>query len=296
MARPERPSSAAAANKSEHGERHRNFEETARDDSEDAAETAEHQPALRLLARTGYAVLGLVHILIGALAISAATNAGGGEADQSGAMSQISRTGGGWLVLWVMGIGLLALTVWQVAQVLLVRSKGRAKTWARRGSEAGKGVAYAVLGVSSLVFALGGRQSSHRTTQDFSAHLLATPGGSIVVALIGLIVLAVGVGFAVMGSRLKFDDQLRMPRGVLGEVVDLVGVVGYWAKGVALAIVGVLFVIAAFTRDSRQAGGLDTAVKTLDRIPFGDALLWLVGIGLIVYGVYCGVRALLAKL
>ena len=83
---------------------------------------------------------------------------------------------------------------------------------------------------------------------------------------------------------------------MLGEVVDLVGVVGYWAKGVALAIVGVLFVIAAFTRDSHQAGGLDTAVKTLDRMPFGDALLWLVGIGLIVYGVYCGVRALLAKL
>jgi hypothetical protein len=296
MVEAEPPSGIPMANKQGRAEPRRNGAEAARDDAEDAAATAESTPALRILARTGYAVLGLVHILIGGFAISAATNAGGGEADQSGAMSQISRTGGGPLLLWTMAIGLLALTLWQVAQVLLVRADSRTKTWAKRSSEAGKGVAYGVLGVSALVFALGGRQSSHRTTQGFSAWLLATPGGAVVVAIIGLTVVAIGVGFAVMGTRRSFRKQLRMPARALRVAVEVVGVVGYWAKGVALVIVGALFVVSAFTRDSHSAGGLDSAVKALDRLPFGDALLWVVGLGLIVYGVYCGVRALLAKL
>ena len=251
---------------------------------------------MRVLARSGYAVLGIVHIVVGAVALSAATGAGGGEADQSGAMSQISRSPGGDVLLWLMAIGLFALTLWQVVQVVLVRDDDGKKKWGKRGSEASKGVAYLVLGVSSVVFAAGGHQSSQHSTESFSATMLATPGGAFVIVLVGLITLGIGIGFGVLGLTTKFEKQVRMPRQPFDTVVRVIGVAGYVAKGVALAIVGVLFVVAAVTNDARQAGGLDSALKSLRTLPFGEVLLWLAGLGLILYGVYCGIRAVLAKM
>jgi hypothetical protein len=274
----------------------RDAADAAADGAEEVAETADRSVPFRLLARTGFAVLGIVHIVVGAIAISAATHAGGGEADPSGAMSQIARTNGGVLVLWLMVIALSALTLWQATQVVLVRDSRAAKRWGRRTSEAGKGIVYAFLAVTALVFALGGHRSSQRLTQSLSGWLLQAPGGAIVVALAGFIVFGIGVGFVVLGARRSFRRQLRMPAGHPGTIVTVVGAVGYIAKGVALDIVGVLFVIAAVTGDAQDAGGLDPALKSLRGLASGEVLLWIVGFGLIVYGVYCGIRVVLAKL
>ena len=133
-----------------------------------AVDAAQDSPLFRLAARVGYVVLGLVHVIIGLIAASIAVGAGGGRADQSGAMEQIER-----------------------------------------------------------------------------------------------------VPF---------------------------GVVGYVAKGVAVAVVGVLFVVAALTHDPEKAGGLDSALRSMAELPFGRVLLWLVGAGLVIYGVYCFARARYARL
>jgi len=51
------------------------------------------------------------------------------------------------------------------------------------------------------------------------------------------------------------------------------------AKGVALAIVGVLFIVAAVTFDPQKAGGLDTALQTPRQRTFGPVLLALTALG-----------------
>ena len=71
---------------------------------------------------------------------------------------------------------------------------------------------------------------------------------------------------------------------------------GYVAKGIAIAVVGVLFVAAAVTADPEKAGGLDAALKSLAALPFGTVILWLVGAGLIIYGVFCFARARYARM
>ncbi|MGN6205699.1 DUF1206 domain-containing protein [Humibacter sp.] len=269
--------------------------EAAEEGVKTAAATAEDSTVLRLLTRAGFAVLGVVHILVGASAISLAVGSGG-VADQSGAMSQIAHTSGGAVLLWMMVAGLGSLTLWQVAQTVLVWRDGAAKRWGKRGSEAAKGVAYAVIGVSALIFALGGRANSHHTVETLSAGLLQTPAGGLVVVLAGATIFGIGIGFAVIGARRTFRKQLRMPATGWAVAVTSVGLVGYVAKGVALGIVGVFFAVAAVTGDARDAGGLDAALKLLRGLTFGEVLLWVVGLGLIVYGLYCGIRALLAKL
>jgi hypothetical protein len=58
----------------------------------------------------------------------------------------------------------------------------------------------------------------------------------------------------------------------------------------------VLFIVAALTADPEKAGGVDAALKSLADLPFGTFILWLVGAGLIVYGIFCFARARYARM
>ena len=262
----------------------------------ETASAAQRSRPFRALARTGYVVLGIVHIIIGVIAISVAVGPGGGEADQSGAMEQIARLPFGVVVLWIIVLGLAALGVWQIAEAFLEHDPDTKKKWGRRVKEVGTALAYFAIGATAVVYALGGRSDSSDSTTTFSAQLLATPGGVILLVLIGLVVLGVGVAFIVRGIRKDFAKQLSLPAGKAGDGIRIFGTVGYVAKGIAVAVVGVLFVVAAFTHDPEKAGGLDSALKSLAELPFGQVILWLVGAGLVIYGVYCFARARYARL
>lgn len=260
------------------------------------ARSAQNTRTFRALARVGYVVLGIVHIIIGAIAISVAVGAGGGEADQGGAMEQVSRVPFGTVVLWIIALGLFALGVWQVAEAVLERDPDTKKKWGRRIKYLGTAIAYIAIGATALTYALGGQSDSSQSSETMTAQLLAAPGGVVLIVLIGLVVLGVGVAFIVRGIRRSFEKHLALPAGAVGDGVRVLGTVGYVAKGIAIAVVGVLFLVAAFTHDPQKAGGLDAALKSLAALPFGQVILWLVGAGLIVYGVYCFARAKYARL
>jgi hypothetical protein len=66
---------------------------------------------------------------------------------------------------------------------------------------------------------------------------------------------------------------------------------GYAAKGVALAIVGGLFVLAAVRADPEESTGMDGALKLLAGQPLGTVLLLAVALGLVLYGLYSFARA-----
>ncbi|GAA1944793.1 DUF1206 domain-containing protein [Agromyces allii] len=259
------------------------------------ASAAQHSRTFRILARSGFAVLGLVHIVIGAIAVSVAIGAGDGEADQSGAMAQISRVPFGVVVLWIIVLGLFALGVWQVAEAFLEQEPDAKKKWGKRVKDVGTALAYFATGATGLVYALGGSSDSSESSTSLSATLLATPGGVFLLVLVGLVVIGIGVGFVVSGVRRTFEKHLSLPAGAVGRGIRTLGIVGYVAKGIVLGVVGVLFVVAAFTHDPEKAGGLDAALKSLAALPFGQVILWLVGAGLIVYGVYCFARTRYAK-
>jgi hypothetical protein len=96
--------------------------------------------------------------------------------------------------------------------------------------------------------------------------------------------------------RRTFRKDLEMPSGTAGRVVGVLGVVGYVAKGIAVGVVGVLFVVAALTLDPGRASGLDGALKALSALPAGAVLLTAVGAGLAAFGVYTFARARYARL
>ena len=242
-------------------------------------------------ARIGYAVAGLLHILIGVLAITVAIGGGGQDADQSGALGTIASTPGGAVLLWIIVVGLFLLGLWQILEALTVSEPDTKKRTGKRLKEAGKAVAYLALGVTALTFAQGGGSSSEQSTESATAGLLSSPLGVAGVLLVALIAIGIGVGFLITGAKEKFLEHIRTPSGTAGRAVPILGKVGYIAKGVAVIVIGLLFAAAAFTQDPSRAGGIDGALKALAGLPFGVVILVVIGLGFIAYGLFFFVRA-----
>ncbi|TDN91668.1 DUF1206 domain-containing protein [Microbacterium sp. BK668] len=260
-----------------------------------AARAAQDSTAFRVAARIGYIVLGILHLVIGGIAISIATG-GGGEADQGGAMEQIGKAPLGVFVLWLIVLGLVALAGWQVAEALLERDPDTKKKWGHRAKYIGTALIYLAIAGTALVYALGGQSDSSESTQTFSAQLMSTGPGVVLVAVIGLGVAAIGVAFIFRGATRAFEKHLDLPDNPARRGIVTFGVVGYIAKGIAVGITGILFIAAALTHDPETAGGLDAALHTLAELPFGPVILWIVGAGLALYGVFCFARARYARM
>ncbi len=260
-----------------------------------AARATEQSTVFRTIARIGYVVLGIVHIIIGAVAISFVTG-GAGKADQSGAMEQIRQTPLGVALLWVIAVGLAALAVWQIADAFLERDPDTKKRWGYRVKYVGTAVVYLAGAWTALVYALGGQADDSQVSQTFSANLLATPAGVVLLVLVGVIIGAIGIAFIVRGVTRAFEKRLALPAGAAAKGIVTFGVVGYVAKGIAIGVTGILFVVAALTHDPSKAGGLDAGLHSLAALPFGVVILWIVGAGLVIYGLFCFARARYARM
>jgi hypothetical protein len=268
----------------------------ARQSAHTAAQSAEESKTFRLLARSGFALLGLMHILMGAIGIAVAMDAGEGEADESGALGQLARTPGGDLVLWSLVIGVAALGLWQLAETVLVPGCDWKRRWSRRVNEFTKAISYFFIAALAVIFARGDSVSTGRSTRAFSETLLATPGGVILMAVLGLVVVIVGGAFVFRGASRRFTEDIIVPGGVMGFATVLLGAIGFVTKGMTLILVGTFFTVGAISYDASKATGLDGALKSLALLPSGPILPGLIGAGLVSYGAYFLIRAGVARM
>lgn len=245
-------------------------------------------------ARAGFAVNGVLHILIGVLAIAVALGVGADTADPGGALRAVAQTPGGLVLVWALAAGLVALSLWFVLEAMLTHLFDGA--WKSGIIMLAKAVAYGALVVPAVTIALGGQVDTDSDVREVSAFLVQSPLGVGVLIAAGVAVVAIGAFFIVKGARKTFLDDIRTPRGDLGKAVTVMGVAGYIAKGVALIAVGVLVIVTAVMADPSSAGGFDEAFRSVAELPFGAIMLVLVALGLMAYGLYCFVRARRATL
>jgi hypothetical protein len=263
------------------------------------ADRAGNSESLENLARIGLLAYGLVHLLVAWLALQLAWGGGGGEADQSGAMSTLAQTPVGKPLLWIIAVGLIALAVWQAAEALQwrgsLRMGGRQKKKALQkiGKSVAKAVVYAVLAITAIKFAVGNGKSGAQQQQEGTAGVFGWPGGRFLVGIVAVILICVGVVHIVKGVKKTFLKQIDLadapPKAT--RLITRVGQVGFPAKGIALAVVGGLFGYAAITFDPSKARGLDGAMRTILDAPFGEVLLTLVAVGIVAFGVFLFARA-----
>jgi Domain of Unknown Function (DUF1206) len=263
------------------------------------ARQAGESDGLEHLARVGLIAFGVVHLLVAWLALQLAWGGGGESADQSGAMRTLAESPLGTPLLWVIAVGLIALAVWQAAEVLRWRSgwpasgKARTKALRKSGNALVKAAVYITLAVLAIGFATGSGKSSSQQQQETTAGVFGWPGGQFLVGAAGLVLIGVGGWHIRKGINKHFLKQIdtsdASPSAV--RLVTRLGQVGFPGKGIALALVGGLLVYAAITFDPSKAQGLDGALHTILEAPFGQILLTLVAIGIAAFGAFCLVRA-----
>jgi len=238
------------------------------------------------IARAGLTARGVVYILMGVLAVLVARGAQA-NVDQKGALAQVlTKPYGGWVV-GLLAIGLAGYALWRLSEAAFgVTGAGR-KTGPRVQSLA-RGLIYAFLAYTAVSLLQGSRTAQGTQQQGYAAEVMAQPGGRWAVGLAGLTVAVAGLVMVVEGVKLKF--MRYFPAGGMSarlrEWIRDLGRIGTIARGLVFALTGVLVVSAAWTYDAAKASGLDGALQTLRDRPYGELLLTLAGVGLLIFGIY----------
>ncbi|UQN15322.1 DUF1206 domain-containing protein [Gulosibacter sp. ACHW.36C] len=254
--------------------------------AEDAAHQVQRQPAYRALVKVGVVAYGLMHLVIAWLALRVAFGDHNADASNTGALKELAQTPLGGMLLWIVGVGFIALVVWQlVAGFVGYREFDGGKRLRKRLGAFARAVLYAVLAASSIATAIGGGSGGGGGGEEsLTSRLMSMPFGPWLVVAIGLGIVAVGVAQIVKGVSGKFNEELETeltgtPRWLAGA--------GWIAKGVAISLIGGLFVAAAIAHDPEEAGGMDEALTALTQQPFGVALLVVLAVGIGCFAFWC---------
>ena len=249
---------------------------------------------LVLLGRIGLIGYGIVNLLIAWLAAQVALG-GGEQASKDGAITEISGESWGEALLWVVGVSLFALALWQLGEAIWGRKSFGGPL--RRVAHVAEAVVFGFLGYSAVKVASGGKAQSNQEQAGFTAKVLDAPAGQVLVAVAGLVVVGAAVYLFIKGFKRRFlrDLDLATASPAVRTLTTRLGQVGYIALGVAYGIVGALIVVAAVQHDPQKATGLDTALGTLADQPYGTALLLIVAFGVACFGVFCFLDARFRK-
>ena len=263
-----------------------------------AAHQADNSDALDLVIRVGLVAYGVIHLLIGWLALQIAFGEKSKNASGSGALEYLARQPLGGFLIWVVAIGMIALVLWRLLEAWQGwRQEDDASDRAKAAvPQLFKGVLYAVLAFSALQVALssgGGGGKGGSSTEGLTAQLLKLPGGQLIVGAIGVGIIAYGGYYVYQGWSDKFLEKLdgRPQNPEVSKAYRWVGKAGHIGKGVAVVVIGALFTYAAITHNPNKSAGLDQALQEVAQAPFGQVLLTLVAIGIACYGVFAFARA-----
>ncbi|MEU8234001.1 DUF1206 domain-containing protein [Actinoplanes sp. NPDC048791] len=254
-----------------------------------ASRAADSKP-LEYLARGGFIVYGVIHLLFAWLALQVALGDSKGESDQSGALQSLAGKPFGKTMLVIAVIGMIALALWQAFEAAIGESGPQDKeALAERVVSGARAVIYLSFAWIAIRVLQGANASTGDSQEKGASSLMANSGGRWLVGLIGLVVVGVGIGLVIYGVTKKFEKHLNTQQmsPSVRKTTRRLGVAGYSAKGVAYAIAGGLIVAAAVTYDAEKARGLDAALRLLAEQSYGPWLLGLVALGIAAFGVYC---------
>jgi Domain of Unknown Function (DUF1206) len=255
-----------------------------------SARQAANSRPLAWLARAGLTARGVMYVLIGIIAVQIAVNGSHQQADRTGAVHLVANTPLGSVLLWLLVIGFAGMTLWRLSEALWGTNEAGGRKPGKRLANLARAVFYAVVTFGILKYALGIGQPSSSDTQseDLTATALRHPGGQVIVAIAGIVIVGAGLYVMYRAFKLKFLKHLRMGGASAGtrKVVTRLGQIGGIARGLVFGTVGVFLIVAAVDANPGQAKGIDSALRALAHTPLGPWLLVVIALGLMTFGVY----------
>ena len=176
-----------------------------------SAHKAAFSPVMEVLTRLGYGVRGAIYVVMGLLAVQVALGKGGALASPQGAIAAIGKQPAGLILLWVVLVGILAYSVWGLVRAIwdpLDKGSDLKGVFTRLGYLA-SAVGYAFLAYTTYGLIKGASQSTSGSPAKLLASVMAMPLGRWAIALLGLIVVAVGLYQIVLGFKAGFEKQFQ---------------------------------------------------------------------------------------
>jgi hypothetical protein len=254
-------------------------------------------PAIVALARAGYAAKGVTYGLVGGLALLAAVGSRGSTTGSKGALASLLDQPFGQVILTVIAVGLAGYALWCFVRAIIdpEHDGNDAKGIGKRAFQFFKGVVHVMLVVAVVGMIRGTGESGNedRGIEQWTAKLMSFPLGIWLVGAVGAGIIAYGVRQLYRAWTVDLDDQLSLGRmGPAAHRWTLrVSRFGMAARGVVFGVIGAFLISAALKANPNEATGVGGALQALQHQPHGSALLALVALGLIAYGVYELIRA-----
>lgn len=245
------------------------------------------------VARVGLTAYGVVHLVIGWLALQLALGQDSGTPSSTGAVRELAQQPFGEVLVWLVAVGLMLLAVWQLLDAAFGHPYLEGTTRLRkRATSAGKVLVYGYLAFSAATIAAGAGSSGGGSAST-TAKVMNLPAGQLLVGAVGAVVIGTGIYLVYKGLSGKFTEDLTAEgqSGETGTAYTAVGKVGYVAKGVAIGLVGALIGYAAITHEPRKSAGLDQALQEVLDQPFGPYLLGAIAVGFACFGLFCFAHA-----
>ena len=248
-----------------------------------AADVADSAP-LGWAARVGLTARAVVYLVMGWLAIMLATGSIA-HVDQRGVLVTLLSKPFGTLLVVVLLVGFVAYALWRLSEAVF-GVIGEPPGPGPRLKSLGRGLAYLAVAWSAFEILRGARATQAGQQAHLAATAMAAPAGRIAVGVVGLGVVVAGLVMVEEGWSKKFMKYFGSLPLRLRTAVVWLGHIGTVSRGLVFAVAGALVVVAAVKAQPADAGGIDVAVRTLLGWPLGHQLVVLLGLGLVLFGVY----------
>ena len=258
-------------------------------------EAVEEHPWIERTTRIGWTAKGLVYTLMGVTAIEISQHGSpSGDASPEGSIARIAAAPLGRLSLVVMAAGLGLYVLWRLLSVAVIRGNGLAE-WADRIGYSFSAIFYLVLCWIAVVAAYRGDEPEESSEiERLSQNILDASFGRYAVGAAGIVIVVVGLYFAVhKGMQRSFADDLRLVRpGVARNepheaAIAIAGIAGWVGRGVVTVLVGFFLLRSGIEFDRDDARGFDRSLRALTGGTVGATFVFVCGIGLILYGMFC---------
>lgn len=242
------------------------------------------------IARAGYVAKGFVYAAIGILAAQVALGTGGKTTGSGGAFESINSQPLGVVMLLLLALGLIGYGFWKLVQGIMdPDDKGKdLQGIVRRVAYGGSALIHLGLAFSALE-ELFGAEGESTTLDQWTAWVMSyqPPLGRMLVALVGLVVISVGLYQLYAGATARFiHDMETYHMGEAAHWAMLTGRIGTVARAIVILVAGAFVALAAWQANPEQTRGLGGSLNTLVQQPYGPYLLGAVAVGLILYGFF----------
>ena len=246
------------------------------------------------LMRAGYGGRGVTYLAVAGLSLWAIWRGGEAQGTNS-AIDALSTSAWGVVILWIIGIGLLAYAIWRGIDATedLEDYGSDGKGLVARAGMVITGLIHAALAATAISAALGGGSSGGEGERSgvsrAVAQLLDMPFGPFLVGIAALATLGAGVYYLIKAYKAKYREKLRANHFTTNY--DWALRAGVAAQGVVVLVIGGFIAAAAMAGSSAEAGGIGKVFDWLASQPFGNFLVILLCLGLLGFAFFCFVNA-----